>query len=61
MENKKDKKITKKSTNNKKSDLTISIKDFSNYTFLQKINVYILFIIYGIFFYIANRKRNNSK
>ena len=31
------------------------------YTFLQKINVYILFIIYGIFLYIANRKRNNSK
>ena len=31
------------------------------YIFLQKINVYILFIIYGIFLYIANRERNNSK
>ena len=40
MENKKDKKTNKKSTNNKKSDLTISIKDFSNYTFLQKINIF---------------------
>ena len=39
-ENKKDKKTNKKLTNNKKSDLTISIKDFSNYTFLQKINIF---------------------